>query len=186
MKDTHDFIVWEDRLKLGIPLIDRQHEKLVKLTNNLYLACLQDTKTANSNFIKTVHEVVGYVRYHFSTEEKLMLLVDFPDFSFHKNEHTDFIKQVLVQTKLFTNNSHLVPNHYVHFLKEWILSHIAVHDKAAADFILNTENHEKLELLFPGLSALNQSPGNPYNIRKDAARGYLGASAGTLYHHGQG
>ena len=149
MKVKHAFIEWEDRFKLGINLIDRQHEKLVELTNNLHMACLQGTKSANNNFIETVHEVVNYVRYHFSTEEKLMLIVNYPKYPFHKKEHEAFIREILVQTQLFTNNSHLVPNRFVYFLKEWILSHIAVCDKVTVDYIISTKLHEKLEQLFP-------------------------------------
>ena len=149
MKVRDVFIEWDDRFRLGIPLIDKQHEKLIQLTNDLHVACLGSTETANGHFIDTIHEMVNYVHYHFSTEEKLMLLAGFPKYSTHKKEHTDFIKEVLIQAQTFTNNSHLVPNRFVHFLKEWILSHIAVCDKATVEFIHNTKCHEKLEQLYP-------------------------------------
>ena len=143
------FIEWDDRLKFGILPVDKQHEQLVLLTNNLHLACLRGTETAYDNFITAIHKTVEYVRYHFTTEEKLMLLVEYPGYYDHKLEHESFIKEVLVQTRKFEINKHLVPNRFVYFLKEWILSHIAVSDKAMAEFIIQTKHYEKLLELFP-------------------------------------
>jgi hemerythrin len=90
------------------------------------------------------------VRFHFASEEKLMILVEFPGYPEHKKEHTEFIKEVLSQTEKFNQSKHLVPNRFVYFLKEWILSHVAVCDKVMAEFFLKTKYYKKLELLFPG------------------------------------
>ena len=141
------FIEWDDRFKLGIQLIDRQHERLVFLTNNLHLACLHSTQTANHYFVDTIHQLVDYVNFHFTTEEKLMRLLEFEGYSIHKKGHESFIKEVLIQTEKFSQASHLVPNRFVHFLKDWILGHIAVCDKAMADFVLDSKYHKKLEQL---------------------------------------
>ena len=150
MKAKNVFVEWEERFNLGIPALDWQHQKLVQLTNDLHLACLQNPETAYSYFIETAHKMVTYVRYHFSTEEKLMLLLEFPEYPNHKKQHESFIKEVLNQNKKFIQKNHLVPNRFVHYLKEWILSHIAVYDKAMAAFFLSTKYHEKLERLLPG------------------------------------
>jgi len=143
-----NIIDWDTRFKLNISLIDRQHHKLVQLTNSLHNACLESPETANRSFIETVREAVNYVRFHFSTEEKLMRLIDFPGYTAHKKEHENFIKEVLTHTEKFNQTKFLVPNRFVLFLKEWILSHIAVCDKEMADSIIKTKYHEKLEQLF--------------------------------------
>ena len=149
MNAKHTFIKWEDRLVLGIPIIDKQHQRLVELTNNLYLSFSKNTKTANFRFVKTLHEAVEYMRYHFITEEKMMLLLEFPDYPAHKKEHESFIREVLARTKRINSRKHLVPHRFLHYLKRWIPSHIAVCDKALAKFFLHTDYHEKLALLFP-------------------------------------
>ena len=149
MNKVYSFIEWDARLILGIPLIDKQHEKLVQLTNNLHLACLQSTETASAGFMAAVREAVNYVQQHFTTEEKMMLLFDFPEFTAHKGKHEGFVIEFLTQTQKFINRRHLAPNRFVYFLKDWILSHIAVNDKVFAEFVLQTRQHEKLEQLFP-------------------------------------
>ena len=133
-------IEWNDRLKLGIPLVDRQHERLVDLTNILHIACLRSAETANHFFIKAAHDAVDYANYHFTTEEKMMIFLEYPGFQNHKKEHENFVKEVLNQEKKFTSDR-FVPNRFVYFLKEWILSHIAVSDKALAVYILGLKRH---------------------------------------------
>ena len=143
-----NIIDWDTRFKLSISVIDKQHHRLVQLTNRLHKACLESPETANQSFIETVREAAKYVRFHFSTEENLMLLVDFPGYAAHKKEHENFIREVITHHDKFNQAKYLVPNRFVLFLKEWILSHIAVCDKEMADFIIKTKYHKKLEQLF--------------------------------------
>ena len=147
-KTTHRFIEWNARLVLGIQLIDSQHEKLVHLTNNLHVACLKNREIAKRYFIKTAREAVRYADYHFSTEEQMMIFLGYPDFRIHKKEHEGFIKEILRQTFMFAEHKNLVPNRFVQYLREWILSHIAVCDKDFANYIFSYENCDKLEVLF--------------------------------------
>ena len=148
MNNTHSFIEWNARLILGIKLIDSQHEKLVQLTNNLHLACLKNREIAKRYFIETAREAVRYADYHFSTEEQMMLFLSYPDYQIHKKEHEGFVKEILRQIYMFSEHRSLVPNRFVQYLKDWILSHIAVCDKAFADYTLSYENCEKLEVFF--------------------------------------
>ena len=148
MNLKHGIIDWDNRLKLGIQVIDNQHEKLIELTNYLHYACLAGTKTANNIFIEAAHQAVKYVRYHFTTEEKLMILTGYPKYAFHKKEHDNFTKEVLTLAQKFNTNSHLIPNRFVHFLKDWVLSHIALCDKETVEYILTTNYQEKLDQLF--------------------------------------
>ncbi|MCL2070119.1 MAG: hemerythrin family protein [Treponema sp.] len=143
-----NLIEWEKRYMLGVPLIDGQHKELVRLTNDLHFACRDSRETANDCFIRVAREAVNYVRYHFSTEEKMMLLLMFPHFNEHKKHHESFVKEILHQTKMFSEQQNLVPNRFVHFLKDWVLSHIAVRDKVFAEYVLSLRDADKLEMMF--------------------------------------
>ena len=148
MNKHRTFIEWNARLILGIRLIDSQHEKLVQLTNNLHLACLKNREVAMRYFIETAREAVRYADYHFSTEEQMMLFLSYPNYYVHKKEHEGFVKEILRQIYMFSEHKNLVPNRFVQFLKDWILSHIAVCDKEFADYIMSVEDTEKLDVLF--------------------------------------
>ena len=148
MIKKHVFIKWDARLKHGVQLIDYQHKKLVTLTNTLHLACMEDQETASRCFIEVAREMVNYVHYHFSTEEHMMRFLMYPNYHNHRMEHERFIKEILRQTRMFEKQQNLVPHRYVLFLKDWILSHIAVRDKSLAEHIRFIEDQEKVQIIF--------------------------------------
>jgi len=131
------FIPWEDRFALGIPLVDEQHKKLLDLANALYDTCRQGKEFVPAGFKKAVSAAVEYVAVHFSTEEKIMERVGYPGLAEHRAKHQEFVKHVLIDVRNFEDGRTFVPNRFVLFLKDWILSHIAVMDKNMAFHVLD-------------------------------------------------
>ena len=137
-------VEWDDRYSVGIPLIDDQHKELVRLTNALYKGCLAGEESARSWFMATVKGTVDYVKYHFGVEEQLLQNVDYPELAEHKREHEAFVKHILDEVQSFTAGKKFVPNVFVRYLRDWILSHIVVADKRYAAFILNLKKQGAL------------------------------------------
>jgi hemerythrin len=137
MDEEKILVEWDDRYAIGIPLIDDQHKELIDLTNKLYAGCLAGDEAGRTYFMKTVHGVVDYVKYHFSAEERILEKVDYPALAEHKRAHECFVKQVFDDVKSFEGGKKFVPNVFVRFLKDWILTHIAVEDKRYAEYIMN-------------------------------------------------
>ncbi|MDR1099355.1 MAG: bacteriohemerythrin [Treponema sp.] len=133
---TDNLIDWNDRYRIGIPLIDKQHKKLIDMTNTLYTACLAGDEAARTHFLKTIHEAVDYVRFHFSTEEKILERINFPDIIAHKKQHEDFVKEIIQQVQAFQQGKKFVPNIFVRYLRDWILTHIAVSDKIYSAYLV--------------------------------------------------
>jgi hemerythrin len=133
----HDvFVEWDDRYSVGIPLIDDQHKELIRLTNDLYESCLAGEDAARVNFMAAVKGTVDYVKYHFGVEEKLLQNVNYPELTEHKREHEAFVRHILDEVQNFQDGKKFVPNVFVRYLRDWILSHIAVADRKYAAFIL--------------------------------------------------
>ncbi|MDR0909312.1 MAG: bacteriohemerythrin [Spirochaetaceae bacterium] len=130
------FVQWEDRYSVGIPAIDEQHKKLIDLTNDLYDSCIAGTDTAKRDFGKALHAAVDYVRVHFSFEEAMLKKANYPYLEWHKKQHGEFVQQILQDAKDFDDGQKFVPNKFVRFLRDWILSHIAMVDKSYSNFIL--------------------------------------------------
>jgi hemerythrin len=143
--ESEILVEWEDRYSVGIPFVDDQHKELIKLTNKLYKGCLGGEVVARAYFLTAVKGTVNYVKYHFNAEEKLMENVKFPEFAEHKRQHEDFVKQILEDTQSFQEGKKFIPNVFVRFLKDWILSHIAVLDKRYASYILNLKKQGALD-----------------------------------------
>ncbi|MDR0495307.1 MAG: bacteriohemerythrin [Treponema sp.] len=135
--DNHEIIPWTHALVIGIELIDNQHKQLIMLTNELYRACLRGGTTLEAVFKETMSRMVEYVRFHFTTEQAMLQRVHYPDYAEHKKEHDSLIKTVLETTKDYSDGKKFVPNNFVRFLKDWIVSHIGYNDKIYAAYIMD-------------------------------------------------
>lgn len=142
MKDN-ELVTWTQRYELGIPLIDQQHKQLVQLTNNLFLACLNGETT--ESFAQAVAEAVDYTKYHFNAEEKLLEQVRYPNIEAHKKEHRDFVNELAQAVQAFKDGKKFVPNNFARYLRDWILTHIAISDKIYADYIFNLKRQNLLQ-----------------------------------------
>jgi hemerythrin-like metal-binding protein len=155
MTNDQDNISPEAYMLLGIPVIDKQHINLMRITNNLYMASRNSEETVNFRFIQAVHEAAEYARYHFNTEEKLMCLLDFPEFYNHKKEHEDFAWEISNFSERFQNEQDLIPRNFVHFFSDWLRFHIGASDKNFADFFFFLKNYGKLKFTLAAESLLS-------------------------------
>ncbi|MDR0723221.1 MAG: bacteriohemerythrin [Treponema sp.] len=147
MMEKEIFVVWEDRYSVGIPSIDEQHKELLVLTNKLYDACREGEEKARVYFKEVIRNAVDYVQFHFTSEERIMERINFPELATHKVQHTTFVKQVLAEVKNFENGKTFVPNNFVRFLRDWILTHIAMSDIKYADYIHTLKKQGALQSL---------------------------------------
>jgi hemerythrin len=137
MAERVNFVEWDERLSVGIPLIDRQHQKLLDITNDLYFACRQGGKLIKSQFMVTVKGAVDYVGYHLGTEDKIMRRVKYPEYGAHKKEHDDFVQELLRQISDYQSGRTFAPYALVRYLRDWILSHIAFTDLKLGKYLLD-------------------------------------------------
>ena len=140
-------VTWSDSYSVGIKVIDDQHIKLVGLTNKLFSSCVAGGEKAkiDSVFMDVVNEVVDYVGYHFSTEEKIMERIAYPDYKQHKQEHINFVKEVLAKVEEFKFGKINTAISFVFYLRDWILQHIAVNDKKLGTYILDLKSNGAFE-----------------------------------------
>ena len=85
-------IEWDDSLRLGIAVVDRQHERLVGIINRLHEATIEGRGTDVIGEI--LDELIIYTATHFSTEEKYFAQFEYPDAEEHKREHDALIEKV--------------------------------------------------------------------------------------------
>jgi hemerythrin len=137
-------VEWDEKYSVGIPLIDDQHKELIRLTNELYQGCLGGDEKARTFFIITIRKVLDYVKYHFSAEEKLMKNAKYPLLEEHKKQHESFVLQLVTDVKSYHDGRKFVPNAFVRYLRDWILSHIAMMDTQYAKYILDLKKRGQL------------------------------------------
>jgi hemerythrin len=137
-------VEWDEKYAVGIPLIDDQHKELIRLTNELYQGCLGGDETAREFFMITVRGLLDYIKYHFSAEETLLENAKYPLLEEHKKQHEGFVLQLVNDVKSYHDGRKFVPNAFVRYLRDWILSHIAMMDTQYAKYILDLKKRGQL------------------------------------------
>ncbi|MDR2718017.1 MAG: bacteriohemerythrin [Treponema sp.] len=132
---SKDVVAWSEKYATGIALIDQQHRELVNLTNHLFLACLTGREAIKAIFKDTMHRMVDYVRFHFSTELEMLKRINYPGYDEHKKEHETLVKKILEASNDYDSGKTFTPNSFVRTLKDWVFGHIALTDKHYAAYV---------------------------------------------------
>ena len=122
-------IVWKDEYCLGLPEIDAQHASLVELINRIWKSIIDKSETPA--ILSIIDELEKYTIAHFSAEEDFMRATGYPDFDAHCRAHQEFIARV-AQEKDRAKVSGSLSIDLTHFLRDWLLNHILVADRAYA------------------------------------------------------
>ena len=129
MSEKSNLFKWNDSLACGIKVIDDQHKGLVDLINDMFSHVTGDAGGENAYFGRVIQGAVDYVKTHFATEERIMRLAEFKKFDEHKSEHDKFVLTVTKNVLDFKTNKDFNLSSFSAFLKDWVLTHIAVMDK---------------------------------------------------------
>jgi len=123
---------WKLNCLIGIPEIDEQHRQLFECIDRLENAADQRQRELAAFYV--LDELKGYARIHFSVEEIVMRLFDYPGLEAHAAEHREFSARLEALGKIeLARDVHAEAGR---FLREWLTQHIMVSDKRYADFIL--------------------------------------------------
>ncbi len=121
-------VEWNEKLSVGVAIIDDEHKNLVGMLNKLYDA--MQAKHSEEALGKVLDELVAYTASHFKHEEALFAKAGYPAAAEHEKEHTDLTKQVLdVQKKYREGATATLSTEVLNFLRKWLLTHILGSDK---------------------------------------------------------
>lgn len=133
MSDKERWIVWKDDFNTGYKRVDDQHFELVNIINELYDSSNDkdlDLDHVKDSFKKAIKRTIDYASYHFSYEEKIMYAINYSKTKEHISRHRSFTNGVLEQVKFYEDGSRFVANQFLKYLRDWLLTHITVEDKA--------------------------------------------------------
>ena len=129
------FIEWSDQISVGIQEIDEQHKQLVALINRLFDA-MASGKEKLQVAKDILNELMQYTIVHFSVEESLFRIFDYPDYEKHCENHFALRVKVIEINEKVQKGERMITPELLTFLKKWITNHIMVEDKAYAPFLL--------------------------------------------------
>ncbi|HRD66430.1 MAG TPA: bacteriohemerythrin [Candidatus Competibacter sp.] len=134
MLDTKEFISWSDELSVGLQEIDEQHKILIILINRLFNEAILH-KADKAVISAILEELVQYTIVHFTVEESLFRIFDYPDIETHQAHHDKLKQEALNFQKRFESGV-TIDIELMHFLKKWLTHHIMMDDKKYTSFFL--------------------------------------------------
>jgi hemerythrin len=124
-----ELVTWSSTFSVGVKLIDDQHKGLLDLVNDMFNHSIDDEEAEREYFKKVIQKAVNYVKVHFATEERIMTATKFPGYAEHKKAHDTFVLTVVENIRNFEAGGKFSLAGFTRFLKEWVLTHIAIMDK---------------------------------------------------------
>ena len=140
------YIQWKKTYETGHPLIDAEHRLLVMFFRKLDVAI--KTHESRETVLRIVQEVTRCVKFHFTSEENLMHETNFPGIKEHMAVHTHLLMELNKMTKKLTSCREF-PEDVLDFLSDWLIKHIAHHDKLLARHIDSAPDRPVAELIYP-------------------------------------
>lgn len=125
-------IRWSSDLETGVRAIDRQHEELIGMLNELDAAHADGCAQA---VLDDVLQRLGtYVIFHFGTEEALMAGLPHNEAHArqHRQEHAAFIDKVTGLRAQAVDNGRQTMEALIDYLNEWLYQHILKSDRELA------------------------------------------------------
>lgn len=128
-------MMWNENLKVGIPLIDSQHRELCNRIDSLFDACGKGQ--GKEEIVKTVDFLEQYTLFHFGQEEALQRKSSYPKIAEHKAMHEYFKSEIAKLKKDIKENGVSVAtiSKTNYFLMNWLLNHIQKVDSELKNYI---------------------------------------------------
>ncbi|MEY4980225.1 MAG: hypothetical protein RLZZ352_2495 [Pseudomonadota bacterium] len=138
-------MTWTDELSVGLPHIDREHHWLLDATNLLHDE-LSQPQPRPEVVAQTLHGLMDYTVNHFVGEELLFQQLRYPQADAHRALHDRFTAQVmgLIQDQEAGKD---IGTSTLELLKNWLIQHIMVADKAYVPFIVAAQSAQRMARL---------------------------------------
>ncbi len=115
---------WNNSYCIGVRLIDKQHERLFDIYDQIVAMDASDEKYQDEEMRSILHELERYLKENFESEEEYLKQGGFPNVEEHIIEHQLFMRKVdefILSYK--ANNPYLLQN-MLDFLRKWAVTHV--------------------------------------------------------------
>ncbi len=125
--------VFDDRFRLGIAVIDQQHERFVAYLNDTWDAL--ERGDSKDEFLHILNQLLDYVLEHFSTEEALMRQYGYPGLVEHRDAHNRTSDELFAFDMPLMVEEPEAARSFLNFLTDWLKHHILQVDRELAAFL---------------------------------------------------
>jgi len=132
------FIEWNESMFTGVKEIDRQHEVLVNVLNEI--AAMGAESPGQRRLEEVTLDLLAYALYHFETEERLMQQSGYDrdqpgEAQAHVLQHRAFSDRVIALRAATAEGQERSQAALLQFLRDWLINHIGSTDRRLGDYI---------------------------------------------------
>ncbi|MGD8346052.1 MAG: bacteriohemerythrin [Lysobacterales bacterium] len=127
-------LVWDDVLSVENEEIDNDHRILINLFNLLGRSVLSGASRAYVELV--LEELIRCTAWHFSHEERLMMLSGYGGLEEHRQEHQELMESVREIQEEILRSGKLEEREF-EILEQWLTGHILAADMEFGEYLLN-------------------------------------------------
>ena len=120
-------IVWDNQLSVAVPSIDREHQEMVALLNQLHDAI--SAGAPRSILSNALGQLIQSTKNHFAHEEHLFEQTIYPDAEAHRLEHLNTSAWLAEIRRKYDEGISGISLETVDYLKDWFFDHILGSDR---------------------------------------------------------
>lgn len=129
--------LWDASFSVGSPLLDRQHQKILQLSNLLAGSVSMPRPDEQTGFHRILNELAEYAREHFATEEELLRSYGYPDLESQQSDHLEYCRVVAELSYAAATAGVADKEILQRFISRWWTAHILSSDREFRDFLMS-------------------------------------------------
>lgn len=143
------FFAWSENMCVGIPLLDDDHEIIIRL--NIRLQDYLERQEDAAALVNICERLIAYNEVHFAHEDKIMVACAYPDLMSHREDHRRFVHGLYAfMDRHAANPDRIVFRELLSYLREWVEQHVLIEDaRMGAYAVRHRRSHEVAQLLSP-------------------------------------
>lgn len=136
-------MMWKEKYRIGIPLVDDQHRELFDRVEKFVAALRKPGNWADKlpEVKSTLAFMENYVVVHFDAEEAFQKKIGYPDLEKHHEIHREFTEYVAQCADLFRKKDYPEPavQQFAGKLLAWLINHVVATDLKMGRFVSREE-----------------------------------------------
>jgi len=127
------FFEWTEELSVQVPEMDRQHQDLIMVVNELH-DVMSDGKSLREKSA-AISRLLKMAEWHFVNEEAMMYRIRYPQLQAHRTAHRRLIARVLEYKSDLDHPESSIGSELLLFVKNWLTGHFQEADRDYAQFV---------------------------------------------------
>ncbi|CAM3426991.1 bacteriohemerythrin [Parendozoicomonas haliclonae] len=140
VQEVRELLHLSEDMRLGIDVLDEQHEELIMQINHLHRLC-ECGSACQEEILKHFDKFMIEADKHALVEDALMRILDFPDSEHHMAEHVDFFR--LCQKLQVKLESGECVRGDMFYMKNAFIRHVLDDDMLLAPFLIKARRSKR-------------------------------------------